>query len=80
MGVMSVQEAKANLSKLIAAAERGETAVIARRGLPVATLTAIKPAGTRPLDIYPLDIGDEAARESLAPVYSDGELRELGLA
>lgn len=37
--VVSVADAKAHLSELIAAAEAGETVVITRRGEPVAELT-----------------------------------------
>lgn len=36
---MNVQEAKANLSKLLVAAASGEEVVIANRGVPVAQLT-----------------------------------------
>jgi prevent-host-death family protein len=40
---VNVFEAKTNLSKLVAQAERGEEIIIARAGKPVARLTQIKP-------------------------------------
>jgi prevent-host-death family protein len=42
MTMVTVTEAKANLSKLLAMAERGEEVVIGRAGRPVATLNPIK--------------------------------------
>jgi antitoxin (DNA-binding transcriptional repressor) of toxin-antitoxin stability system len=41
MTFVTVTEAKANLSKLLAMVERGEEVVIGRAGRPVATLSAI---------------------------------------
>lgn len=43
MTLVTITEAKANLSKLVAMAERGEEVVIGRAGKPAATLTAVKP-------------------------------------
>jgi prevent-host-death family protein len=43
MTLVTITEAKANLSKLVAMAERGEEVVIGRAGKPVATLAAVKP-------------------------------------
>jgi prevent-host-death family protein len=43
MTLVTVTEAKANLSKLLAMVERGEEVVIGRAGRPVATLAAVKP-------------------------------------
>lgn len=40
---VSIHEAKTQLSKLIAAVERGEEVVIARRDKPVVSLNLIKP-------------------------------------
>lgn len=46
--VVNMHEAKTQLSKLVAAAERGEEIVIARNGKPVARLTACtEPGGGR---------------------------------
>jgi prevent-host-death family protein len=42
MTLVTVTEAKANLSKLLAMVERGEEVIIARAGKPVATLTPLK--------------------------------------
>ena len=44
---MNVAEAKAKLSELIAAAERGEEVVIARGGKPVARIVPAAAAGVR---------------------------------
>ncbi len=41
--VVNVQEAKAHLSALIAAAERGEVVTLARAGRPVVTLVPVAP-------------------------------------
>ncbi len=43
MTLVTVTEAKANLSKLLAMVERGEEVVIGRAGLPVATLSPVVP-------------------------------------
>jgi prevent-host-death family protein len=40
MGAVSLAEAKARLSELVARAQRGESVSITRRGKPVATLIA----------------------------------------
>lgn len=40
---VSITEAKARFSALVAAAERGEEVIITRRGTPVACLVAIGP-------------------------------------
>ncbi len=40
---MNIAEAKAKLSALIEAAERGEEVIIARNGIPVARLDSMKP-------------------------------------
>ncbi len=40
---VSIHEAKSQLSKLIAAVERGEEVIIARRDKPVVSLNLIKP-------------------------------------
>jgi len=43
MKIVNVHEAKAHLSEYLAAAERGEEIVIARRNKPVARLVAVEP-------------------------------------
>ncbi len=43
MTLVTVTEAKANLSKLLALVEQGEEITIGRAGRPVATLSAVKP-------------------------------------
>ncbi|MFT4009953.1 MAG: type II toxin-antitoxin system Phd/YefM family antitoxin [Nocardioidaceae bacterium] len=47
MTTVNVYEAKSSLSRLIAAAEAGETILIARNGKPVAQLGPIPPRVTR---------------------------------
>ena len=46
--IANIHQAKTNLSKLLAAVERGEEVVIARAGKPVARMVAVEPA--RPAD------------------------------
>jgi len=43
MKTVNVHEAKAHLSEYLAAVERGETIIIARRNKPVAKLVAVEP-------------------------------------
>lgn len=43
MLTVNVHDAKTQLSRLLAAVERGESVVIARAGRPIATLTAYQP-------------------------------------
>jgi prevent-host-death family protein len=45
---VTLHEAKTQLSKLIAAAERGEEIIIARRDKPVARLNAVEPRTGEP--------------------------------
>ncbi len=44
MSVTNIHDAKTNLSKLIAAAERGEEVILARAGKPVARIVPCGPA------------------------------------
>ena len=44
---VNIAEAKAKLSALIEAAERGEEVVVARSGKPVARITSLEPKPTR---------------------------------
>jgi prevent-host-death family protein len=69
--MMGVQEAKANLSRLLSAAENGEEVFIARHGKPVVRLMPV--GGGREFDIFPGTCGDEV----LKPL-SDDELRVWG--
>jgi prevent-host-death family protein len=48
---VNIHEAKANLSKYIAAAGRGETVVICHRNLPVAELRSLPGVRTKPRPI-----------------------------
>ena len=49
MGTMSIREARKRLSELVAAAERGESVTITRRGRKVARLGPVAPEGGRRL-------------------------------
>ncbi len=70
MVTVNVYEAKSQLSRLVAAAEAGETVVIARNGRPVAQLGPIAP--TREF-IF----GDLAGRIEIADDFDDwGEAEE----
>lgn len=48
MDVVNVQEAKTNLSKLLARVEAGEEIVLARAGTPIARLVPVAAAARRP--------------------------------
>jgi antitoxin (DNA-binding transcriptional repressor) of toxin-antitoxin stability system len=60
MRSVSVAEAKAHLSELLNAVERGEELEITRRGKPIAKLTRLPPP------LKPLDV--EAIRRHLASI------------
>jgi prevent-host-death family protein len=49
MSVVTIHQAKSQLSQLIAQAERGEEVVIARGNQPVVRLVALVPAIPRPI-------------------------------
>ncbi len=51
----SVAQAKSQLADLLRRVERGEDVVIARHGLPVARLVAIRSVGPPPVSATPLD-------------------------
>ena len=73
---MNVSEAKAKLSELVAAAERGEEVIIARGGHPVVRLTAVRPAGVR-LGALKGVVAPESVPEFLEPM-SEEDLAEWG--
>lgn len=50
MNQVQARDAKARLSELLDAAERGETTVITRHGKPVAELSPPKPRGPKRVD------------------------------
>lgn len=54
MAKYHINEAKTNLSALIAAAEKGKEVVITRYGKPVARLTAMKEPKKRELGFHPI--------------------------
>ena len=56
---VNVQQAKANLSRLLVAAENGHEVVIARNGQPVVQLTPITPSAGRVLGFIPGTVSDE---------------------
>lgn len=66
----SVAQAKSQLADLLRRAERGEEVVIARHGLPVARLVAIRCVGQPPITTTPLD----------PKVYADIDLDEPAFA
>jgi len=59
---VNVQEAKANLSRLLVAVEHGGDVVIARNGHPVARLVPIPAEGKRVLGFLPGEVSDEVVR------------------
>jgi len=60
MATINIYDAKSSFSKLIAAAEQGETIVIARNGRPVAQL------GPVDLALHPVVFGDLEGRVRIA--------------
>lgn len=74
---MNVQDAKANLSRLLVYAERGDDVVIARKGVPVVRLVPVAPQTARRFDLFPFELSDEAVAASLAPL-DDADLRLWG--
>jgi prevent-host-death family protein len=76
MTLVTVTEAKANLSKLLAMVERGEEVVIGRAGRPVATLSAVVPKRTTRV------LGLGKGRGWMAPdadEWPEEEARALGM-
>jgi prevent-host-death family protein len=76
MTLVTVTEAKANLSKLLAMVERGEEVIIGRAGRPVATLSAVKP------ERKPRQLGTMNGQGWMAPDWKDWpeeEARALGI-
>jgi len=59
---VNVQDAKANLSRLLVSAESGNHVVIARNGHPVVQLTPIPRSDRRELGFIPGDVSDEVMR------------------
>jgi prevent-host-death family protein len=51
----NLNEAKTHLSSLVDAAQKGEEIVIARYGVPVARVVAIKKPAKRKLGFHPID-------------------------
>ena len=66
--VVNTQEAKTNLSRLLAQVEQGKEVVIARNGRQVAKLVALAPAPARQLGFLPLSLSDEQTTALLAPL------------
>lgn len=73
---MNVSEAKAKLSELVAAAERGEDVVIARGGHPVVRLMLMKATHVR-LGVLKGVVPPESVPDFLEPMSED-ELAEWG--
>lgn len=73
---MNIAEAKAKLSELIAAAERGEDVIIARGGVPVVQLVSVKPRTFR-LGLLEGEVSKDSLPDFLEPM-SEAELAEWG--
>lgn len=69
----SVAQAKSQLADMLRRAERGEEVVIARHGLPVARLVAIRPSGPPPISAKPLDPKDYAGIGLDEPAFPSWE-------
>lgn len=73
---MNISEAKAKLSELIAAAERGEDVIIARGGVPIVHLVSIKSRTLR-LGLLEGLVSKDSLPDFLEPM-SEAELAEWG--
>jgi prevent-host-death family protein len=74
---VNVHEAKTKLSTLLAAVERGDDVVIARRGMPIARLIRYEPLARAPWgSLTTTEPIDDAAFEAMG----EDELRRWGLA
>lgn len=73
---MNIAEAKAKLSELIAAAERGEDVIIARGGVPIVLLVSIKSRTLR-LGLLEGLVSKDSLPDFLEPM-SEAELAEWG--
>jgi prevent-host-death family protein len=76
MTLVTITEAKANLSKLIAMVERGEEVIIGRAGKPVATLAPLK------AQRKPIKLGLAEGQGWMAPDWKEWpeeEARALGI-
>ncbi|MDR0958882.1 MAG: type II toxin-antitoxin system prevent-host-death family antitoxin [Propionibacteriaceae bacterium] len=76
---LNIQDAKAQLSRLVSAAENGGDVVIARHGKPVVKLVPIPDKAPRPLGIMPWS-GPSHREALLGPIYTEAELVDMGLA
>lgn len=56
---MNVQQAKTNLSSLLARAERGEEVIVARAGRPVVRLVPVDAVPPRQFGTVPIDLPDD---------------------
>ena len=65
---VTTYEAKAQLSKLLAACERGDTVTITRGAKPVATLTAIRPSAERDHGFLDLHLSAQSVSELVNPL------------
>ncbi|SHJ28095.1 type II toxin-antitoxin system Phd/YefM family antitoxin [Wenxinia saemankumensis] len=68
---LNVSEARARLSELMAAAERGEEAVIARRGNPVVRLIPVKSSSGVRLGALKGIVPSESIPDFLAPMSAE---------
>jgi prevent-host-death family protein len=68
---MTIQEAKARLSYLVAQTEDGQEVLIARAGRPVVRLVAVAEPPKRRLGIFPMELSEDAVARSLAPLDPD---------
>jgi len=68
---VSTYEAKAQLSKLLAACERGDDVTITRGNVPVARLVPVADAPEREGGFLPLSLSEASIAQSLAPLDDD---------
>jgi prevent-host-death family protein len=75
---LNVAEAKASLSRLVAAALAGDDVYIARAGMPAVRLVPVEEPGQRVFGRWPCELDDDAQARSMAPLDA-GELAAWGI-
>ncbi len=68
MATYNLNEAKTHLSSLVEAAQKGEEIVIARYGVPVAKIIAIKKLTKRKLGFHPIEFKSDLLEPTDAEV------------
>jgi len=69
--VVSTYEAKTQLSRLLAACQRGDNVTIARGATPIARLVPVEVPARRDSGFLPVRMTEQAMAESVAPLEAN---------